>query len=52
MEILIRDSLEAGAQLAASIVRFFIQSEKNPVLGFATGGTPLSLYQELIRMQV
>ena len=50
MEILIRDSFETGAQMAASVVRKIIQSKENPVLGLATGGTPLRMYQELIRM--
>ncbi len=37
MEILIRDSLEAGAQVAASVVSKIIKSEDKPVLGLATG---------------
>ena len=50
MEILIRDTPEAGAQVAASVVNKIINSKENPVLGLATGGTPLRLYKELIRM--
>ena len=50
MEILIRDSMEAGAQLAASVVTKIIKSEDKPVLGLATWGTPLRMYHELIRM--
>ena len=51
MEILIRDSLEESAHMAAKVVRKIIQSEEKPVLGLATGGTPLRMYQELIRMK-
>ena len=51
MEILIRDSLKAGAEVAASVVKKIINSKENPVLGLATGGTPLRMYHELIRMK-
>ena len=51
MEILFRDSLEAGAAVAASVVKKIINSKENPVLGLATGGTPLRMYHELIRMK-
>ena len=51
MEILIRDTLKASAQMAARVVRKTIHSEEKPVLGLATGGTPLRMYQELIRMK-
>ena len=50
MEILIRESLDAGAKMAASVVSKIIKSENKPVLGLATGGTPLRMYHELIRM--
>ena len=51
MEILIRDSLEAGAEVAASVVKKIFNSKENPVLGLATGGIPLRMYHELIRMK-
>ena len=51
MEILIRNTLEESAQMAARVVQKIIQSEEKPVLGLATGGTPLRMYQELIRMK-
>ena len=51
MEILIRDSLEDGAEVAASVVKKIINSKENPVLGLATGETPLRMYHELIRMK-
>ena len=50
MEILIRESPEAGAKVGANIVRKVIQSKDKPVLGLATGDTPLRMYKELIRM--
>ena len=37
--------------MAARVVRKIIHSEEKPVLGLATGGTPLRMYQELIRMK-
>ena len=50
MEILIRDTPEAGAKVGANVVRKIIQTKDKPVLGLATGGTPLRMYKELIRM--
>ena len=50
MEILIRDTPEEGAQVAAKLVKKILASHSKPVLGLATGGTPLRLYHELIRM--
>ena len=50
MEILIRDTPEEGARVASRLVRKILSSRSNPVLGLATGGTPLRLYREMIRM--
>ena len=50
MEILIRDTPEAGAKVGTSMVRKIIQTKDKPVLGLATGETPLRMYKELIRM--
>ncbi|SVC24971.1 uncharacterized protein METZ01_LOCUS277825, partial [marine metagenome] len=50
MEILIRDTPEEGAQVAAKLVKKILSTRSQPVLGLATGGTPLRLYRELIRM--
>lgn len=50
MEILIRESPEACAALAARVVRRTVGSEREPVLGLATGGTPLLLYRELVEL--
>jgi glucosamine-6-phosphate deaminase len=40
------DMSKAGARIVADLVR----KKPNCVLGFATGGTPLGMYKELIRM--
>ena len=50
MEILIRDTPEEGASVASRLVKNILSSRSNPVLGLATGGTPLRLYREMIRM--
>ena len=50
MEILIRESPEAAAKVGANVVRKIIQSKDKPVLGLATGDTPLRMYKEVIRM--
>ena len=52
MGILIRDTPEAGAKVSASVVCKIIQTKDKPVLGLATGGTPLRMYKELIRMNM
>ena len=51
MEILISDSLEGAAEVAASVVKKIIISKEYSVLGLATGGTPLRMYHEWIRMK-
>ncbi len=50
MEVLIRDTPLEGAEVAAKVVRKKILEKPHPTLGLATGGTPLKMYQELIRM--
>lgn len=50
MEILIRESPEACAALAAQIVARTVTSLAEPVLGLATGGTPQLLYRELVAL--
>jgi len=50
MEILIRDTPEASAQVGADVVGKILRDHARPVLGLATGGTPQRMYQELIRM--
>ena len=36
--------------MGAKVVRKIIQDKDKPLLGLATGGTPLRLYKELIRI--
>ena len=50
MEILVRNAPEAVAKVGARVVRKIIQTKDKPVLGLATGETPLRMYKELIRM--
>ncbi len=50
MEILIRETPEAGCRLAAKIIAKVIHEKPAAVLGLATGRTPLQLYRELIRL--
>jgi glucosamine-6-phosphate deaminase len=50
MEVLIRDSAEAGCILGAKIIARVVHDKPDAVLGLATGRTPLRLYQELIRL--
>lgn len=50
MEILIRESQEAGCLLGARIIAKLVREKPAAVLGLATGRTPLRLYQELIRL--
>ena len=50
MEVLIRDNAETGCVLGAKIIARVVREKPDAVLGLATGRTPLSLYQELIRM--
>ena len=50
MEIIIQSNPAAGAAVGARIVEDLIRKKPTAVLGLATGGTPMGLYRELIRM--
>ncbi|MBC7363472.1 MAG: glucosamine-6-phosphate deaminase [Candidatus Aminicenantes bacterium] len=50
MEIIIQPDSEKASLLAARIVKKIIQEKPQPVIGFATGNTPLLLYKNLVRM--
>ncbi len=50
MEVIIQPSPVAAAKVAARIIEDLIRRKPSAVLGLATGGTPLGLYQELIRL--
>ncbi|MBI2619088.1 MAG: glucosamine-6-phosphate deaminase [Ignavibacteriales bacterium] len=50
MLLIVKDSYEAMSREAARVVAERMRRKPNLVLGLATGGTPLGLYKELIRM--
>jgi len=50
MDIIIRENYEQMSKYAAEIIASYVKSKPNCVLGFATGGTPIGTYKELIRM--
>lgn len=50
MEVVISNTYEQLSKAAARAVAKTLNSKPNAVLGLATGGTPLGLYQELIRL--
>jgi glucosamine-6-phosphate deaminase len=50
MEILVQASYEAMGKAAARLVAETLNAKPNAVIGLATGSTPLSVYQELVRM--
>ncbi len=49
MEIVITETPETGAGLVADVIQRTIADEEAPVIGLATGSTPLPTYGELIR---
>jgi glucosamine-6-phosphate deaminase len=49
VEVVILDSSERIASLAADAVERLLDSKPTAVLGLATGSTPLALYDELVR---
>ena len=50
MLVVIKKNYDEMSKEAAKMVADLIRSKPNCVLGFATGSTPLGMYQELIRM--
>lgn len=50
MEILIREDYESLSRTAAAIIAEMVRTKPDCVLGFATGGTPIGTYKELVRM--
>jgi len=50
MEIIIQKDPETASVAAARVVARVVRENPKAVLGLATGGTPLRLYKELIRM--
>jgi glucosamine-6-phosphate deaminase len=50
MLLIVKEDYESMSKEGARIVSELIRLKPNCVLGFATGGTPLGLYKELIRL--
>lgn len=50
MEVIILPDAEAVGRMAARVVARVLRERAAPVLGFATGSTPLPLYRELVRL--
>ena len=50
MEVIIQPTEKAADIVAAKIIENLIRRKPRAVLGLATGGTPVGLYRELIRM--
>lgn len=50
MEVIILKNAEVSSIAAAHVIARQVRNKKNCVLGLATGGTPVAMYQELIRL--
>ena len=50
MEVIIVETEEEGALLAARMIRRQVEQKPGSVLGLATGSTPIRVYGELVRM--
>jgi len=50
MEIVIQPTPEAASHIGAHIIANLVHEKPDCVLGFATGGTPMLMYRELVRM--
>jgi len=50
MEVIINTTPEAASQLAARKIAAQVRAKPDSVLGLATGGSPVAVYRELIRM--
>ncbi|MFH1824154.1 MAG: glucosamine-6-phosphate deaminase [Candidatus Firestonebacteria bacterium] len=50
MEVIVKENVEEMSKLGAEIVAEVLNGKKSPVLGLATGSTPVKMYKELIRM--
>lgn len=49
MQVRVFEHAEAAAVYAAAIMEFVIQHGREPVLGLATGSTPIPLYRQLVQ---
>ena len=52
MEIIIQETKEAAAEVAARIIAGLLREKPGAVIGLATGSTPLPLYKRLIEMNL
>jgi glucosamine-6-phosphate deaminase len=52
VEIIIQPDPAAAAEIAARLIARLIREKPGAVLGLATGGTPLRLYCELVKMKL
>jgi glucosamine-6-phosphate deaminase len=50
MEIIIQPDSQKASRIAANIVARVVREKARPVLGLATGNTPLQVYKDLIQM--
>jgi glucosamine-6-phosphate deaminase len=50
MEIIVQPSSQSASELGARMIAKLIRHKPDCVLGLATGGTPVPMYQELIRL--
>lgn len=49
MKVIVTENYEEMSAKAAEVMKDIIRAEKDPVLGLATGSTPIGLYKELIK---
>lgn len=52
MEVVIQQDAQVLARLAADVVERVLRTGAHPVLGLATGSSPLAVYDELVRRHV
>ena len=50
MKVIIKETSDAMSKEAAQIFADRIRKKPNIILGLATGGTPVKMYKELIRI--
>ncbi|MDD4296430.1 MAG: glucosamine-6-phosphate deaminase [Ruminiclostridium sp.] len=50
MKIVVKENYSEMSKYAADIIAKLVRNKPNCVIGFATGGTPIGTYKELIRM--
>ena len=52
MEVIIQPHADLAAGMASRLLSHLIRTKPNAVLGLATGGTPVPLYQQLIQQNL